>query len=103
MRAGVLRDLPQVVQAAIRHGAGLGREQFAEHRPYSLDPAQGHGLAAHERPDQHLRISQPPPLTYQPSDGLVGFGEPDGEGRVSHDPRRRLVRHTRRVTARHLA
>ena len=55
-RDDVVRDLAQIVGAALDRGTGLGREQLTERRLRPLDTARKDGLPADEGADEQVRI-----------------------------------------------
>lgn len=91
-RDHVVRHLSKVVGAAVDDGSGFRREQLAECRLGTLDPAREHGLAADEGPNQEVWVGETASLARQAADGAIGIRERSNQTLSEFDPRGQGIR-----------
>jgi hypothetical protein len=71
----VIANFSEILWTSVYHGAGFCGQQLTKSSLRPLDLARQNSLASNERPNQNMRVRQPPPLASEPSYKAVSIRE----------------------------
>ena len=71
----VIANFSEIVWTSVYHSPGFCGQQLTKSSLRPLNLARQNSLASNERPNQNMRVGQPPPLSSEPSDKAVSIRE----------------------------